>query len=444
MNIIIFILGLCSGILLFFHITDLISKQRLNSIITKAKKIINQNKVEAIKLLTKVINTDRTHPEALWLLAQLYSENDQLLLAEITLQDLLYSGRLPKSTSEDEIHLFLADIYERKGEYRKAAAEYFILQKVSHLTPAAAAKAARLSLSHNQIKEAEIFLKEGYKKDPKNPEILFLLGKLEFYQMNFKKSLEYLKSARKEGWERFETKLFLIKTFFMLGNFLEALNEMKDLTPSEISKAALEDILGESALSLEDNPEAIKTLEDLIQQFKTTPNAPVLANLLFVLGTAYEAAGKIENAIKCWKDSVNFFDHGPSKSKISFYEGPGSSEIVKKFLTSSLDKFQAQCLVIIDRLNFQVTDALPAVNTRWLNFICKNIHDMHPYHKTLVHINRRTSVLNEEEINNLLRLTDDLRAKNLVIIAVLFSQDTLKFCESKGILLYSVLEILLK
>jgi tetratricopeptide (TPR) repeat protein len=430
--------------MILFSLRSLTAKGRVDRLVVRAGLLLDAGeRISAIKILTRIISTDRGHPQASWMLAKIYADTGQFTHAEMTLRDILYANRCGKDPSEESVRELLADIYERRGEYRKAAGEYFLLRNSSRLAPTSAIRAGRMSLDHHRIREAELFLQEAQRRDRRNPEILFLLGRLEYQRMNTRAALQYLQAGFDGGWDTPETRLFLARSLLLRGDFKTALEHLEALPLKQLAGAEIEDMIGRCLFSLREDTDAdtVASLMKLVAELEQI-SSPLLPSALFALGCGREAMGQTEEAISIWTDAFRRFGHGPSKEKCGFYEGPGRDLAVKSFLSLPPDRFITKAIALAERFGLQAEEHPPVQNARSCEFVCRNLHGLNPYHKTLVHFRRNTSPIPVAELEDLVRLRDKRRVRDLLVVAPLFSPEAVVWCEKKNVATKPLLELL--
>lgn len=444
MTELLYLLVATAAVVLLVSLKGATDRTRIEHLLRRAQqRLDNGDKAAALRLLIRIIAMDRGHPKACWLLAGIYADAGQLVHAEMTLRDILLSGRATADPDETTVRLRLAEIYERRGEHRKAAAEYFLLRKASRLSPAAAVRAGRLSLDHHRLREAELFLQEAYRRDRRNPEIRFLLGRLELERLSPLAGQEHLEAALEAGWRPDETRLLLARALLMREHFKEALGHLKNLPPKAFVSAEAADLLSRCLAPLEGDPETVADLERLVPDLEAV-SSPLLPPVLFALACARESQGRLDEALRLWSRTIDRFGHRPSREKLDYYEkGPGRDPLLRHFLTCSAERWLELCGLLADTLGLHPeTPADLSPNGRTLDWVCRDLKSPHAYHRTLLHIRRDTSDLTVAEAERLLRRRDRLAVRDLLVVTPVASADTAAWCDSHGVILRSLHEFL--
>lgn len=389
----------------------------------------------AMRLLIRILALDRGHPKASWLLAGLYADSGQLVHAEMTLRDILLAGRATSDPDETDVRLKLAEIYERRGEYRKAAGEYFLLRKASHLPVEAAIRAGRLSLDQHRLREAELFLQDARRRDPRNPEVRFLLGRLELERLSPLAAQEHLEAALEAAWRPDETRLLLAQALLLRNHPKEALAHLRNLSPRTFVSATAEDLIARCLASLEGDPETVSDLERLAQDLEPL-NSPILPAVLYGLACGRESQGRLDEALALWQRTSGEFGHQPSREKLAYYAGPGQDPRIRHFLTCGTDRWIGLCSLLTDTLGLHPeSPAEVSAGGRTLDWICRDLKSPHAYHRTLLHIRRDTSALTVAETESLLRRREHLRTRDLLVITPVAHADAASWCELHGVFL---------
>ena len=382
----------------------------------------------AIRYFSTVLSLDRTNVRANWALANIYFKSKQYVLSRMYLSDISRHGRYTDAATEEAVHEMLADIFALLGDFGKATAEYLILRKRSRLPASVLKKAIRMDLQCGRMKEAAQFLSEGLKNFPDDGEFHYLSALDSFLMGDMPSAESKIITALRLGHLTDELELLSAKIAFIRQNFQEALEHLQRLPPQFLDSAEVENMMGQCFFFLKDYRPAIGVLEKLIPGLEKNAKK-MLPDAMFFLGCSHEANGDLATATRIWQDILERFPYyQKAGQKLHFYSHVALSPKLQRLIVCGQAEFHNSCLELLDRLGYSVKQHYQS-SDKSIDFVCTNRKDLHPYHTSLISVNRQTSAVSNDVIAQLMRQGNHLRVRYLVMIAPWFMPDTLAFCQ---------------
>ncbi len=401
-----------------------------------ALQLIDQKKeTEALRLLTMIINSDKTNTLANWALANIYIKKNQYVLAEMYLYDILYSNKFTKDINETKIRETLAYLYQKTGEFNKALIQYFLLKKHNKLSAHSVKQAIRMAIEDNNFQEAEILLKQIKPMGQQDGEIDYLDAVIEFHRSAFLSAERKLNLAIEKGYQNLEIDFLLGKIYFFTRKYNLALKHFENLSNETLNKDELESFMGQCFYYLKDYEATIQVIETFLQDVNRKNNR-FIANMEYILGCAHESLGQINKAIEVWRridDYAPFFQ--PVKEKLFFYNRVVKEEFIRDLLTLPLPKFINKCNELLDNLGYLIKQKI-LEEEKSLEYICISQRPNQIFNLYFVHITRKSELLNIDQINYIMIRARRNRARYILLIAP-YIEDTAKhYAEKNNVIIY--------
>ncbi|OHD53391.1 MAG: hypothetical protein A2096_10660 [Spirochaetes bacterium GWF1_41_5] len=406
--------------------------------ILKAQKYFGLHDDKALKVLHSVIDIDRSNPQACWLLSRIYIKRKNYILAQVFLFDILKAQRYTRDITEEEVRLNLAGIYELTGDVQKALRELYHLKHYSLLPPEGYKKAINLNLNNKNFKEAVGLAAEALLIRPDDGEFHFLAAKAEFAHGNFIEAEKRLRKGVDTGYHSRDTDILLGKISFIEKKFDQAVKYFQNLPHESLSSSEIESMLGECFYHLKDYQSSIQILEKLLEE--TRSDQSMQTDVQYLLGCAYEMAGRVEEAIALWeKISLRFPLHRNIREKLLFYHNIAPASWMRSLIGLPLVSFIGLTEKLLAKFDFFIKQ-LVYEDEKNLEYLCGSKSDVHLFSLYFISVTRQTSPLSREFIKQRMGLRHAHRAKYLVLIAPHFSDDLRLFAQKNCILLYDFSE----
>ncbi|MBN1899603.1 MAG: tetratricopeptide repeat protein [Spirochaetes bacterium] len=415
-----------------YFLVILLTPKRL----TLAQKMLDHHPEKAIQILSRILATDRGNPHANWIMAHLYLKKKQYVLAEMYLHDILHYSSSFREITEQEIRETLAHIYYKMGDMQKALAQYYLLRKHNTLSVKGMKNAIRILVENNDLISAKKLLLQAIEAFEDDGELYYLYGLLEFRKGDFKAAETQLRLASKM-YVSPEVDFLLGKTYFITKKFSQALEHLQKLPEEYLRSSEVEGLVGQSFYYLKNYSSAIRTLEELTNRLKQkNKKNSFLADVMYILGCAYEASGNIKKAMKLWTIiQVNFPFNQMAKEKIYFYTRVVTKKKLQEFILSPFGNFIKISEKLIDVMDYSLKEQIYE-DEKNLDYLCIYRKDLHPFFHYLVHITRQTAIIDVEYINKKLLLLSRFRAKYLIIVAPYLSDTGIQYAQKNSIFLY--------
>ncbi len=156
----------------------------------------------------------------------------------------------------------------------------------------------------------------------------------------------------------------------------------------------------------------------------------------FYYAEALEGAGSTENAVKRWSSVKESSPHyKDAQDKLFFYKNIGQNKLVSKILSMPSNMFDSLSQNLLSHLDYNIKSVL-FQDDRLVCYNCSSKRDSHMFGEYIVFSTRITSPVNEAAINNYISRARYYNIDKIVIIAPMFSDDSLAYASSKNIIIY--------
>ncbi|MBP8082670.1 MAG: hypothetical protein KAZ87_05650 [Spirochaetes bacterium] len=402
--------------------------------IQKAKDLLSINDDKAAVILNEVLSLDKMNTEANWLLSKYNFDKKHFILALMTLQDMLKYDRYNPEIMEQDVREMLARIYLLLGNVEKAMEQFNTMSRKWAMPSSILKTAIKMQLESGYFAEAKKLCKEGSELYPAEGEFPFTLGVISFRAKDYPSAESRFLEAERKNYYSGEINLYLAKIYFASGQFDRALERVENVygleegeTEKELLKAKINLSLGNTlqALSVFEEGEKNLSEEDLYY-----------SEFSFFYAEALEAAGSIENAVKKWSAVKESSPHyKDAQDKLLFYKNIAQDKLFSKILTMPSNMFDSLSQSLLSHLEYNIKSVL-FKDDKLVCYNCSSKRDSHMFGEYIVFSTRHTSPVNEAVINNYISRARYHNIDKIVIIAPMFSDDSLAYASSKNIIIY--------
>ncbi|MDD5067167.1 MAG: tetratricopeptide repeat protein [bacterium] len=433
----IFIIGIfLTALILLFYIRYLLFLFSIPQKLRTAVRLLEQdNEPEAIKILSFIVSFDRTNTQANWILANLYIKKTQYILAQMYLYDILYSNKFTKDITEVQVRETLAYLYQKTGEFNKAVIQFMLLKKHNSLSLPAVKNAIKTAIQEKSYKEAGLLLKQVKSLDTDDGEIYYLDALIDFNHSAFPAAERKMKLAMERGFRTPNSDFLLGKLYFFTRQYDQALKYFQSVEDEYLNRSELESFMGQCFYYLKDYDSTINALETFLKNIKKK-ESKFIANIEYILGSAYEAQGNLDTAIEIWKrisDYAPFFQ--PVKEKLFFYERIAKDSSIRSIISMPLDQFIKKCEHLLEKMAYIIKLKIMEEDKN-LEYICISQKNTELFNLFLVHITRKSQSIDLEELNSFIIRSKRNKARYVVVIAPYFEENALIMAKQKGLTVY--------
>jgi tetratricopeptide (TPR) repeat protein len=402
--------------------------------IRRARRYLSSHPAKAVRLLDSVLKLQRDHLEANWLLSDLYLKDRRFIMAQICLHDILKGGRFSRDISEREVRERLARCYQYCSEYRKALTQYHIMLHKEIFTLPGLTNAIRLNLEQSRFKEADELLREALSRFPDGGELHSLQAQLHYDRKQYKLAEQSLQSAEHYGYDAPDLHYLYGRLYFLHQQYDLALDRFQRLPAEYVKVHDIETFMGQCFYHLEDYRSAILSLEDLLS--KSLHTRRFTAELMYMLGCAYEINDDTSRAIAIWRQTEKEFPYFKDvRKKLQFYEQIKTKEKIKLFLSLPFHDYVNAVSQLLQSLDYDIKDHL-AENGKMLEYLCTSRKNM-LFNLTYFICSRKTLPVSDQDLNRFRLWLSNYHAKTLIVLAPYFTDLALRFAERNRITLYT-------
>lgn len=330
-----------------------------------AERYINEgNHQSAIELLKRVLDIEKGHPKARFLLAKSYYMAAQYILAISELKNLLAGTAWKKNLKESEIRYFLAEIYHQTKQWGKEIGEFKIIQAINPNDPYVNRKLGIVYYEQNQFEDSYKILSRLIESGTDDVEVLFPYAVSAYETNNISSAGEVFERIINIDPNSIISHYYLALAYRKDKKFAKAIDHFERATedPSVRDKSWIN--LGDIYIEQEDWNKAIQSLKKIIlSDEKETMEAA------YNLAYCYERVGNFNEAMRVWEElNTSYNNYRNVRGKIEEYLEISQSEELAWFFSLSQDKTKEAMSSFFNKLGLYIVK-MEAVNDRFFKFI---------------------------------------------------------------------------
>ena len=351
--VLILIIGITVAVITVFVMKTIIAPKKLATVANFQKQ---GKHTSAVRLVKQIIAKKPRNPEARYLLALSYIEQNKPEIALMELKAINQMGNFGGYCKESDFRLIIGELFEQFNQPEEALKEYILLIKLIPTIGEYYYKAGKLFENRNKADRAVQYYRKAIQLDPRLSHAHYSLGYILY---RGKKNVE----AKAEFEAALQYKADLYAAHFYLGKLLKgnhdyipALLSFEKATRDQDFKVKALVERGSCYMSMKSFDKAIVELE---RGIKLSTNASSHETLYarYFLAACHEQERDFENAIDQWEEiyikKPNFRDVA---EKLSHYQELRTDDRMKDYLTSGAAEFQEISKALTIAMGLNITE----------------------------------------------------------------------------------------
>ena len=228
-----------------------------NNFDNKLKKMYDAYKEKRFDLVSQYLDQfeikQRQDPKVLWVAANMYSEQQQYILAMLQLQGIIDGGVFTTDITEVKVYKMLAKMFEETGNTKKALETSEVAAKLSFDDFDTMMETATLAYKNGSYAVSNQYLLKALELNSQNPTLYYLLADIAFKGKGYKMAKEYISKAVELDGEQLIYSLLSGKISYSEKNYADAVQYFSIVfEKSDELKKDTSILLGNSYYSMKD------------------------------------------------------------------------------------------------------------------------------------------------------------------------------------------------
>jgi tetratricopeptide (TPR) repeat protein len=394
-----------------------------------AEKMLNEgNHQGAIEILKKVLEIEKGHPRARFLLARSYYSASQYVLAISELKNLLVGTGWKSYFKEPEIRYFLAEIYHQTEQWGKEIQEYKIIQAINPNDPYVNRKLGLVYFEQKQYEDAHKTLKRLVDVNNNEVEILYPYAVAAYETDNLNIAQQIFERVLKIDPNSLTSQYYLGLVFKKDKKWPKAIEHFEKAIEEIAVRELAWNNIGSVYIEMDDFKKAAKALKN-IPLTGDKESLEAAYNLAF----CYEKLGQFAEAIKIWEElSSSFNNYRNARDKVDEYLEISQSEELNWFFSLNREQTKTMLVNLLSRMGLNTVKA-EAINDRFYKLISfRNKSQLDS--PVLIEVFKSTNEFNEMSINDFKKDMDTEKALEGIIVTTSgVAQKVFNYVEGKQI-----------
>jgi tetratricopeptide (TPR) repeat protein len=440
LGIIILIIVFGAGLALFiiFLVKSIFLPQQISHV---ADGIKQGRYGQAIKVAKQIITKEPRNIEAHYLLGQAYEHDGKAELALMEYKIVNNISDFRGYCQETPFRKTVAKLYEQFDFPEEALKEYLMLMQLEPENPEIYHHAGVLFEGREKYRQAAHYFKKAIDLDPGHSDAHFHLGILLYGAKRFTDAQAIFVKAIKLDPDNVKINFYLGKIQKQVKDYPGAIayfdKSQKD--PEYKIKSIVEKGLcymtsGNMDKAKTELERAVKLGEE-VASLKSDKKDRLFAR--YYLAYCFENNRQIDQAIEQWEkiysEEPGFKDVA---EKLSRYQDLRSDDLVKDFMTVSVEQFQEICRAVTDTLGFNVNDVSQIPNGCQIIAVEKDSGQWRNTRK-MPRLIRFVRIADNIEVQVVRDFLEDMKKmsvnRGMIISSALFSRTSQEFAESRPI-----------